>query len=761
MIGSQRGAGSATLSFLRGDLNKIHTFVLSGGVGARLWPLSRVDRPKQLHDLTGGGTLLQNTISRMQKGGDVAINVIASQRHAGLVSNIAASAGDQAGRNYYEPLGRNTLAPVALAAQSVIRESGDGLVLIAPSDAHIRDPDAFWSSVEAGVAAAQEGSIVVFGIVPGRAETGYGYIEVESKASPNIPLDAKKFVEKPDAETAQSYFEAGTFLWNSGIFFFRASAMKDHFERLQPDTWKRMAAILDAAEPEGREDRDVMLPEDKYQALSSLSVDKGLIEKVSPITVVPAAFDWNDLGSWMALHEVGSSDDEGNVVSGPVEAIDCKNSLLRSTGPLLGVYGIEDHAIVATPDAVFAAPLDQAQEVRQIVERLEKRGSPAIRQSATTITQPGTNRQRARSWLVDQALPLWSTKGIDQDGGGFHEVLDLEYNPVRQPKRLRTMARQTYVFAKAKEQDWLVGAEKLVQHGLEFLDKNARTERGSFAKTFTFEGETLDETADLYDYAFVLLACSASVSCGIEHARALGNEVVQQLASAFRLQVDGGFRETLSGDTAEARLANPHMHLFEACMAWYRATKDTRAEQWAHELASLFCERFFDSETWTVRECLPVGDSPLDPGLVDLREPGHGFEWAWLLQEYAETFERKSASEVLRLVSAATTSGINGVNGLTCLQVSSVGGIIDGSSRSWAQCEAAKASLALARSGRIDHAHIAEHWIEKLFDQHIDPAPTGMWLDRIDALGSPPQQAVPASILYHLVSLLDVYLQDS
>lgn len=459
---------------------KHHCYVLSGGVGSRLWPLSRADRPKQFHHLTSDQSLLQETVERMHFSNSADVTVISSSSHANLVRESLGALGFGEDNCILESVGRNTAPAVALATLDVISRHGDGLVLVTPADAHVSDPERYWSCIEAGSAAAQGGAVVVLGIPPTRAETGYGYIEAE--AGEQQVEGVRRFVEKPDLETAQTYLKAGNFFWNAGIFLFQASVMQQHFKELQPEMWEAARRSYEASQRSGR---NLIIPHDIYSQVPADSIDFAIMEKISPIALIKTDFEWSDVGSWQSLHEIMEKDAAGNHFSGDVVGVASTNSFIRSTGPFVGVYGVDNLTVVATPDAVFVSPLIETQNVREIVGHLEKSG-----RLETQIT-PGS-QQTARdtapdlvSWLMNSAFPFWRDRGVDVVHGGFHEVLDFDGNSLKRDKRLRTMARQTFCFAKAEKHSWLDGSADCTTHGLRYLEDVLASNQGQLPKVFS------------------------------------------------------------------------------------------------------------------------------------------------------------------------------------------------------------------------------------------------------------------------------------
>jgi mannose-1-phosphate guanylyltransferase/mannose-6-phosphate isomerase len=738
--------------------NRIVSFVMSGGVGSRLWPLSREDNPKQFHSLAGERSMLVNTVHRMaaRTEGACSVFLVAAERHAERIHFDLQGFDLKGGRSIYEPVGRNTAAAVALAAQATLAEFGDALVMVVPSDHEISTQAEFWSTVERGVPAAMAGEVVVFGIVPAGPETGFGYIEAGAANSGRADLSVTRFVEKPDLSTAEKYVAAGNFYWNAGIFLFRASVMQTAFENHAADIWNAVSGALGAAE---RDDTGTHIPLASYEAIQSVSVDYAIIENLKNIAVVPAAFRWNDLGSWQSLLEVSPTDDKGNVIIGDVVAIDCEGTYLRSEGRLLSAIGLKDTAVVSTSDATFVAPVSQSQNVKRIVERLEKSGRLETKRTPVhdMMPEPGAYEKRVRHWLFQETLPLWSTAGVDSVNGGFHEALTFEGQPVQRERRTRTMARQIYAFAIAKQMGWDGPAKALVEHGIEFLTSRGRSKGGGWVKSFNVDGSVLDATEDLYDHTCILLALAHAHKVGNERAHSLAGETLAYVEQKLADRGGRGYFE----DSAQTlpRRSNPHMHMLEACLAWHEATGDAAWLARARAIVDLFLEVFFDADSWTLGEFFGNDWSGLSSEKHAWTEPGHHFEWAWLLVTYAKAANQPGLIKYARkLYASAIANGLNRATGLAYDAVSKDGLPLVRTSRSWPQTEAIKAAIALDGTGGPDMKPEIESRVGRLFRWHIDPAPQGMWIDLIDERGRTKAQDVPASIFYHLVCALTAYL---
>lgn len=738
---------------------RIVSFVMSGGVGSRLWPLSREDNPKQFHDLSGDGSMLVKTLKRLaaRDEGETPIYLIASERHAARVRADLAAIELSGGGAIFEPTGRNTAAAVAIAALQTINTYGDGIVLVVPSDHEISTQRQFWDTVERGVAAAQAGRMVVFGIRPTVPETGYGYIE--AGAGTGGVSDVTRFVEKPDLKTAEGYLAAGNFFWNAGIFLFKASAMRDAFLKHQPEIWQKAEAAFKVATSDLS---GVYMPLDAYQAIPSNSIDYAIMERVDGIAMVPASFRWNDLGSWQSLLDVSPSDKDGNVIVGDVVAIDCENSYLRGEGRLLSAIGLKDVAIVSTSDATFVAPVSHSQNVKKIVEQLEKSGRLETKFTPAhgRVLANGAWRRRVQHWLMEETLPLWSTVGVDEQFGGFHEALGFDARPLAKPKRMRTMARQVYAFAVAKQRGWDGNADRLIDHGIRFMADKGRTDRGGWVRALNPDGSVLDPVEDAYDHACVLLALAHAHRVGNKGALKLAEETFAFLDQHLEDERMTGFMESPDGEGV--RRSNPHMHLLEAFLAWHAVTGDRAYLRRAARIIDLFRSHFFEVDSWTLGEFFDRDWHPASGEKGQWTEPGHHFEWASLLVDFADKSGQKDLVAFGRkLYASAVANGLNRATGLAYGAVSRQGLPLDRISRSWPQTEAIKAAVALDGTGGPDLKPEIEARVGRLFRWHIDPAPQGLWIDQIDERGRSLAKEVPASIFYHLVTALTQYLDKT
>ena len=339
--------------------------LLSGGTGTRLWPLSREAYPKQFLPLAGEDTMVQATWRRVAPLAGAAPIVVANEEHRFLVAEQLRQIGAPTPAIVLEPVGRNTAPAIAAAALQALAAGDDPLLLVLPSDHVVRNEAGFRDAVSAACAAAEAGALVTFGIVPDAPETGFGYIQAETGEGVRRVL---RFVEKPDAATAQSYLDAGGYYWNSGMFLFRASRYLEELGKFQP----KIVASVSAAFAAAKRDGDfIRLDKEAFAASPSDSIDYAVMEKTGDAKVLPVDIGWNDVGSWSALWEVAERDDDGNAHRGDVIAVDSRNTYAYAQR-LVALVGLDDVVVVETDDAVLVAHKDRVQEVKQVVAQLKE-----------------------------------------------------------------------------------------------------------------------------------------------------------------------------------------------------------------------------------------------------------------------------------------------------------------------------------------------------------------------------------------------------
>ena len=345
--------------------------VLAGGAGTRLWPLSREQHPKQFLRLAGGQSLLQQTLQRLRGLNARSPSIVCNETHRFLVAEQCREAGQRCGAILLECEPRNTAPAICLAACHALRQGDDPILLAVPSDGYIAEPQPFLRAVAAGLAAAQAGELVTFGVRPDSPHTGYGYIRA-GEALYGAAKRVAAFEEKPSRAAAQRHVASGDCYWNTGIFLFKASVVVAALRRHSPD----IVACCEAALAEGAADLHFFRPGAAFARSPAISIDYALMEKTRAAAVVPVAMTWSDLGSWSALHEAGAAGEANNAIAGDVIAVDAKNSVIHATGRLVAAVGIDNLIVAETPDAVLVAERDAAQRIKQVVSRLQRLSRP-------------------------------------------------------------------------------------------------------------------------------------------------------------------------------------------------------------------------------------------------------------------------------------------------------------------------------------------------------------------------------------------------
>lgn len=356
----------------------LYPVIMAGGTGSRLWPLSRVLYPKQFLCLKGDLTMLQATVSRLDRVACKNPVVICNEEHRFIVAEQLRDMGKLAENIILEPAGRNTAPAVALAAIAALRSSpnDDPLMLILAADHVIQDESAFHNAVEAAIPLALNGKLVTFGIVPDAPETGYGYIRRGEVCHAETFVDSvafkvAQFVEKPDADTAQAYISSGEYYWNSGMFLFRAGRYLEELEKYRPDILAACQTAMEAVDP----DLDFLrVDEEAFLACPEDSIDYAVMEHTADGVVVPMNAGWSDVGSWSSLWEISQRTAEGNVHYGDVISHHTENSYVYAESGLVTTVGVKDLVVVQTKDAVLIADRNQVQDVKKVVEQIKADG---------------------------------------------------------------------------------------------------------------------------------------------------------------------------------------------------------------------------------------------------------------------------------------------------------------------------------------------------------------------------------------------------
>lgn len=708
----------------------IHPVILCGGAGTRLWPESRPSRPKQFIELISDLSLFQDTVRRVHPlvdGGRIV--VVAGLCHRRVIETQLSALGVEA-ELILEPVGRDSAPAMAAAALWIQMIDPNGVAIFVAADHYIPDASAFRATVTEGVDAAAHGRIVTLGLAPNSPSSAYGYIQPERPGLSPV----RRFVEKPSRPDAERYLAAGYF-WNCGIFIAPVRTLLAELERLAPDV---LAAARSALPREGTGRVHSLGP--TFAAAPKISIDYAVMEKSDKVWVMPATFEWSDLGAWDAVAATGSGG-RGDWVSQ-----DSDGCLVRAApGMVVATAGVSNLAIIAGPDAVLVCNLNRAQDVKALVEQLERRQIPS---PAPEGLSPDAIAGELGRWLKLHALPLWATLGVNADGA-FVEALDAQGAPVREFRRARVQARQAYVYSLASAWGWGDGYATIVERGLARFEVTNRRADGLYRTRVSLSGAVLDETASLCDQAFVLLALAAAVEAGqnVEGNRETAATTHASLAALALPQ--GGWREP-AGPTFQA---SAHMHLLEAALAWEPLDPEGPWTEMADAIVDLARTRFIDAKGGFLREFFGPDWRPEKGAAGRLVEPGHQFAWAWLLTRWGRRRGDPWALDSARRLFAIGESGIDRARGVAIDELDDMLRPRSSRARLWPQTEWLKAALILAEEAEgderrrlIESASAAWRGMSRYLEA------SGMWRDKLSPDGAFESEPVPAGSLYNIVA---------
>ena len=731
--------------------------ILCGGAGSRLWPMSRESKPKQFHRFVNDKTLLTNTLERVGYSGDgltyLPARIVGGIAFEALLVEQGETSSARIERYVLEPTIRDTAPAVAAAIADLAQTDPGRMVLVLPSDHQIPDHAAFHAVIRTGAEAlARRGGIMTIGIAPTRPETQYGYIERGD--SDGSVYDVKRFREKPDLETAQAFLDSGRFFWNGGIFLFHAGEMGAEIARQQPEVWAQAVRALAHADIV---DTCHRLDAADFSASPKISIDYAVMENAPKIGVAAADFDWNDLGSWNQLHECSVLDENGNARFGDVVTIDVKNSYLRSEDRLLAVAGLEDIIVVSQPDALLITHRNRSHLVKNITELVRNADWPPL--AVAHSGRPVPSARNIRKWLFDIALPFWADKGIDRQHGGVYEALNHDGSPADLDyKRLRVLARQIYCFAHASMLGWEGDSDTVLRHCFDTLTETGWHADGGWIHLWNPDGSVQDTRRDCYDQCFVLLALAWLWRAKKwPQAKIWAERTIAFMDTHLADPVHGGFFETT--EPSDRRRANPHMHYLEAMLAWFEATGDPRYLNRAQHSVDLFRSYFFDAQTWSVTEHFARDWSPARDR-APMIEPGHHYEWIWLLLRHARYADQPELREYCRKL-YATSHAFGHARGTdaVCDAMAPDGSSMVGTARLWPQTEALKAGLEARANGLPGDETLFIRMLDVIFNRYLTVPVAGGWYDQLDPNGRVISKNMPTSTFYHVFCALVEYLR--
>ncbi len=349
--------------------------IMAGGAGTRLWPMSNEDKPKQFHNMSGRGTLLEETINRLKPVTPEEVVIVGAEKYEQLSIDEIAKTG-LSGTILSEPMPKNTAAAVLYAAVFLQKKYSDSIMIVLPADHFIKNNPAFTDVIQKGVKFAENGSLVTIGVKPDYPETGYGYIKgIDGAKGDGVPVD--KFVEKPEIETAKKYVASGNYFWNSGIFVWKTSVILERFRELMPAHYEAFKPLieLEHSKISSTSDEIKNLKKKIFSSIESVSIDYGILEKSKNRVVIPADFGWADMGSWKAADDILDADANDNRTQSPDKSIFVKseNCTIFSEGMRIAVVGVSNLVVVQSGNDILVIDKDSSQDVRTVVDIIRKK----------------------------------------------------------------------------------------------------------------------------------------------------------------------------------------------------------------------------------------------------------------------------------------------------------------------------------------------------------------------------------------------------
>ncbi len=348
---------------------KIVPVIMAGGAGTRLWPLSREDKPKQFHNLSGRGSLLEDTIKRMLPLEIDQVLIATSKKYEKISESEIRKSGTK-GTILSEPMPKNTSAAILYSAIYLEKVYEDSIMIVLPADHFMNDNNEFTRLLKVAVNKAQDGGLVTIGIKPTYPEIGYGYIKALQEDGEIRDVD--RFVEKPNLEKAEEYLSSAQYFWNSGIFIWKTSVIMDYFKKLMPAHVNTFAPLMELGPEEFASSSDKVweIKKEIFDSLESISIDYGILEKAENISVIPGDFGWADLGSWKAIDDILDPDDDGNRSPDIDKSIfvNSKNCSTFSEKKRISVVGLSNVVVVEAGDEILVIDKDASQDVRKVVE---------------------------------------------------------------------------------------------------------------------------------------------------------------------------------------------------------------------------------------------------------------------------------------------------------------------------------------------------------------------------------------------------------
>lgn len=710
----------------------IYPVIMCGGAGTRLWPASRPMKPKQFIAFASARTLFQDTVLRVaalaDQGG--ALIIVAGAGHERLIREQLAPLNISA-HIILEPQGRDSAPAMTAAALWTQRVDPEGVNVFVSSDHYLPDSEAFQDSAKIACASAEQGRIVTLGVKPNAPSTAYGYIQPSGEGLSEVI----QFVEKPDVSRAMDFIAKG-YVWNTGIFVSKASVLIDEIRLHAPGILESVDAALPKQVSSSRS-----LLSGVFAESPKISIDYAVMEHTRRASVLKVDFDWSDLGAWDSVATAGTPNHARHVL------IDSEGSLVRAPDDVVvSLVGAKDLAVVVEHDAVLVCDLARSQDVKHVVERIREK-SPEHLDFPAKEGNLFSEGQRFLSWMKLRALPLWSSLGRRSDGM-FCEALTFNGDPVECDHRIRVQARQIFVFTQAGKLGWQGPWKQIVTSGREAFQQYCCAPSGGLHGLLSPFLEVRQQDASVYDNAFGIFAMAHAYEMGIdpENSQKLAKDLMVYLLGLA--DEHGALVETVGF----SRQSNCHMHLLEACLAWEQVSDDPIWADAADRFANLALSIFIDPQIGCLREYFGSDWAPA-PGIDGQRvEPGHQFEWAWLLANYAKRRNRLDVMKTaLRLYDVGRLGWWPEAR-VVADAMDPHGQITEFTARLWPQTEWLRIALFLAAGSegemRERYIHDAEQALVAV-NRYLTTE--GLWYDQLLDVNIFDTGDVRASSFYHIM----------
>lgn len=715
---------------------RIFPVILCGGGSRRLWP-SRSRCPKPFLPLVEERSTFHAAMLCLRSLASARPPlVVCALGHAAWVRRDAAGGDLQI---LLEPEPRGSAAAMAAAAAWVAARDPEGVVVAVPADRHIPDAAAFARAVETAARAAESGGVVTLGLAPTEASVAHRHIEPGVGVAGDVRA-VKRFLDRPLPAQARARLDTG-YLWDSGAVIASAAVLVEELRAYAPRILETVQCAVEASieTPAG------WLLGDAFLTLPHASFHDVVMQATGRALVLPVDFHWDELGSWKAVLDASPQDSGGNAVEGAAQLIDTARTLVRLSpdAPSVTVLGLSDIAVVGDAERLLVCSL---------------KSSAGARGAADAPRRPARERLAVFGaeldlWLRTSALPLWWTVGADGVDGGYVDLIDLSGRPVVGPKRARVQARQSFVYGEAARLGLPGNWTEAAAWGLEYLQRRYMRADGLYRTLVSANGTPLDNEAYVYDQAFVLLALATASRIAPEPRGALklADALLERLL-ALRAHSAGGFREA----GPHPFQANAHMHLLEAALAWIAAGGGERWLTLGSQLIDLALSRFIDGEGGFLREFFSADWSPASGSDFGLVEPGHQFEWSWLLSRWDELVGDNRAAEAAHILFEAGRLGLDAARSVVVDELENVKSVRNGCARLWPQTEHLRAALARARREPDGERYLiyAADAAEGLAAYLKTPV-RGLWRDKLLADGRVVEEPAPASSFYHIMGAFE------